>query len=284
MNKHTTLTPDVFDILKNKHTEKAFSGKYTDAVLEGSYLCRGCGIALFRADNKFHSGCGWPSFDESIAGNVKKNPDNDGRRTEILCAHCDSHLGHVFTGEKYTVKNTRHCVNSLSIEFAPDLTVLNTEEAIVAGGCFWGVQYLFQQLSGVLLTDVGYTDGKTANPTYNQVCSHQTGHVEAIRIVFDTKKLSYEDVIKYFMEIHDCTQIDGQGPDLGSQYLSRIYYFNDQQKLIAENIIKQLIVLGFSVATEIKPATVFWPAEEDHQDYYLKTGKAPYCHQRVKRF
>ncbi|OGT48216.1 MAG: peptide-methionine (S)-S-oxide reductase [Gammaproteobacteria bacterium RIFCSPHIGHO2_12_FULL_38_11] len=282
--KYATLTPDVLNILKNKHTEKPFSGKYNEIVKQGTYLCRGCGIALFRADNEFHSGCGWPSFDASLENNVKQIPDADGRRTEIICAQCCGHLGHVFTGEQFTAKNTRHCVNALAIEFVSDSRVLTTEEAIVAGGCFWGVQYLFQQLPGVLLTEVGYTGGTTANPTYNQVCSHQTGHVEAMRVVFDSQKLSFDDVIKYFMEIHDFTQTDGQGPDRGSQYLSRIYYFNNEQRLMAENIIQQLTERDFLIATEIKPASVFWPAEESHQNYYKKTKQAPYCHRRVKRF
>ncbi|MCX7120965.1 MAG: bifunctional methionine sulfoxide reductase B/A protein [Gammaproteobacteria bacterium] len=282
--KYDALTPNAINILKNKQTEKPFSGKYNEAVKQGTYLCRGCGIPLFRADNQFHSACGWPSFDASLDNHVKQVPDADGKRVEIICGQCSGHLGHVFTGENFTVKNTRHCVNALSIEFMLDSKVLATEEAIVAGGCFWGVQYLFQQLPGVLLTEVGYTDGTTANPTYNQVCSHQTGHVEAIRVIYDSKKISYENVIKYFMEIHDFTQTDGQGPDLGSQYLSRIYYFNEEQKSVAENIIQQLSTQAFSVATKINPVAVFWPAKDDHQHYYEKTKQAPYCHRRVKRF
>lgn len=283
-NKHATLTPDALDIIKNKHTEKPFSGKYSEKKLDGTYLCRGCGTALFRADNQFHSGCGWPSFDDAIKNNVTEIPDIDGRRTEIMCAHCNAHLGHVFSGEQFTPKNIRHCVNALAIEFVPDSRVLITDEAIVAGGCFWGVEYLFQQLPGVLLTEVGYTGGHAAYPTYNQVCTHQTGHVEALRVVFDSEKLSYKDVIKYFFEIHDPTQVDGQGPDHGSQYVSRIFYFNDAQKLIADDIKKELIARGFHVATEIKPVVIFWPAEDYHQDYYEKNNHAPYCHAWTKRF
>jgi peptide methionine sulfoxide reductase msrA/msrB len=282
--KYLSLTPETFAILKNKHTEKPFSGKYCDYTAQGSYLCRGCGLALFRADNKFHSSCGWPSFDDALKNNVKEIPDQDGMRTEILCAQCDGHLGHVFQGEQFTAKNKRHCVNSLSIEFAPTITVTQAEEAIVAGGCFWGVEHLFNALPGVLLTEVGYTEGHTANPSYFQVCSHATGHVEAVRIVFDPAVISYENVICYFMEIHDPTQNDGQGPDRGSQYLSRIYYFDDRQKNSAEKITQLLIEKNYKIATEIKPVSIFWPAEEDHQHYYEKTKHAPYCHQRVKRF
>ena len=282
--KYASLTPDVIAILKNKYTEKPFLGKYCDLVKQGTYLCRGCGLALFRADSKFHSSCGWPSFDDAIKNNVKEIPDQDGMRTEIVCAQCDGHLGHVFTGEQFTTKNTRHCVNSLAIEFVESLTVTQTEEAIVAGGCFWGVQHLLNALTGILVTEVGYTEGHTSYPTYFQVCSHTTGHVEAVRIVFDTALVSYENVIRHFMEIHDPTQSDGQGPDRGPQYLSRLYYFNKLQKNSAEKIIQLLVEKGYKIATEIKPVSVFWAAEEDHQHYYEKTKQAPYCHQQVKRF
>ncbi|OGT26362.1 MAG: peptide-methionine (S)-S-oxide reductase [Gammaproteobacteria bacterium RIFCSPLOWO2_02_FULL_42_14] len=284
MNKYAALAPSILDIIKNKYTEKPFSGKYCEKKYDGSYLCRGCGVVLFRADNQFHSSCGWPSFDDEISDSIKKIPDSDGRRTEIICAECNAHLGHIFVGEKFTAKNRRYCVNSLAIEFITDPAILKTEEAIVAGGCFWGVQYLFQQLPGVLLTEVGYTDGITQNPTYQQVCSHKTNHVEAMRVIFDTEKISYENIIKYFFEIHDPTQNDGQGPDRGSQYLSRIFYFNDTQKRIAEKLKKELVSHGFSVTTAIKPVVTFWPAEEDHQNYYRKTQREPYCHRRIKRF
>ncbi|MDP1575031.1 MAG: bifunctional methionine sulfoxide reductase B/A protein [Coxiellaceae bacterium] len=283
-DKYAALSPDILAILKDKHTEKPFSGKYCNHTENGTYLCRGCGIALFRANNQFHASCGWPSFDDSIKNNVKAMPDQDGIRTEIVCGQCAAHLGHVFHGEQLTTKNTRHCVNSCSLEFVPSLTVTQTEEAIVAGGCFWGVQHLLQSLKGVLLTEVGYTEGDTSYPTYFQVCSQTTGHVEAVRIVFDTTLLSYEDLIYYFMEIHDPTQQNGQGPDRGSQYLSRLYYFNDTQRMIAEKTICLLIEKNYEITTKIKPVSIFWPAEEDHQRYYEKTKQAPYCHQHVKRF
>lgn len=284
MHKYAALTPDVIHILKNKYTEQPFSGKYHNTFSKGSYLCCGCGAVLFHGDSQFHSGCGWPSFDDEVSGSIKRIPDIDGRRTEIVCACCEGHLGHVFTGEKFTDKNVRHCVNSLAIEFVKNTTVKKTEEAIVAGGCFWGVQYLLDQLPGVLLTEVGYTGGDVANPTYHEVCRNHTGHVEAVRVVYDAEKISYETIMKYFMEIHDPTQQDGQGPDRGSQYLSRIFYFDEKQKKIAHDIIQQLVQKGFDIATNIKPVKTFWPAEEAHQHYYEKNKLAPYCHHRVKRF
>ncbi|PIZ04490.1 MAG: peptide-methionine (S)-S-oxide reductase [Gammaproteobacteria bacterium CG_4_10_14_0_8_um_filter_38_16] len=284
MYKYASLTPNSLAILKNKNTEAPFSGKYHDVISQGSYLCRGCGAVLFRGDSQFQSSCGWPSFDDEIEGSVKRVVDIDGRRTEILCSQCDGHLGHVFLGEQFTKKNQRHCVNALAIEFVADQYVKKTDEAIVAGGCFWGIQYLFQKLSGILLTEVGYTGGHVVQPTYHQVCSHETGHVEAVRIIFDVEKINYEKIIQYFFEIHDASQVDGQGPDLGSSYLSRIFYFNDSQKTVAINIIKILEKKGLSVATTLKPVSPFWVAEADHQDYYKKTQTLPYCHRWVKRF
>ncbi len=284
MNKYATLTPTVSHILIDKGTEAPFSGKYISTVEQGSYICRGCGAVLFRADNQFQSSCGWPSFDDEIEDKIKRSPDADGRRTEILCAYCDGHLGHVFTGEGLTDKNLRHCVNSLAIEFVPDTDVTDTEEAILAGGCFWGIEHLFKQLPGVLLTEVGYTGGSSANPSYKQVCSKQTKHVEAARVVFDANKLSYEELLKFFMEIHDPTQKDGQGPDKGPQYLSVIFYLDEKQKTTAEHIISLLEDSGLTIATQIKEATIFWPAEDYHQEYYEKNNREPYCHRRVKRF
>lgn len=284
MNKYASLTPEVLHILRDKGTELPFSCKYDTEITQGTYLCRGCGHALFRADSHFSSGCGWPSFDDEIVNAIKREPDADGRRTEILCNYCESHLGHVFGGEGFTKKNTRHCVNSLAIEFVEDNEVVNTEEAILAAGCFWGVEYLLKKLPGVLKTEVGYIGGNVDNPTYQQVCTQQTGHLEALRVVFDPTRLSYETLLKYFFEIHDFSQEDGQGPDLGPQYLSAIFYFDNKQKRTAEHVIAELKNLGYQVATQLYEVSTFWSAEDYHQDYYTKTGKQPYCHIWTKKF
>ena len=284
IRKLKSLTPEVVHVIRDKGTEAPFSYQEHDEKKQGSYICRGCGLTLFRSKNKFHSGCGWPSFDDEISGAIKRETDGDGRRTEILCAHCDAHLGHVFIGEQFTQKNLRHCVNGCAIELVADKAVMQTDEAIVAGGCFWGVEHLFKQLAGVLLTEVGYIGGTTDHPSYEQVCSHATGHVEAVRVVFDSGKISYEAILKYFFEIHDSTQQNGQGPDIGSQYLSQIFYFDDVQKKVADHVITELKKKGFFVSTQLKSVVIFWPAEQYHQSYYEKHQKAPYCHHHVKRF
>lgn len=161
---------------------------------------------------------------------------------------------------------------------------LSTQEAIVAGGCFWGVQALLDQLPGVVKTEVGYTGGHKSHPTYQEVCKTDTGHFEATRIIYDPAILDYETLIKYFFEIHDPTQVDGQGPDIGSSYRSAIFYYDEQQKSIAEKVIQELRSKKYNVVTELLPVSIFWKAELYHQDYYAKTGKEPYCHVRVKRF
>lgn len=282
--KSMSLPVNLLHVIRDKGTEYPFTGEYNDFDGPGTYLCRQCGLALFRSESKFHSGCGWPSFDQNIPGNVKRVPDKDGMRTEILCARCDAHLGHVFTGEHQTPLNTRHCVNSLSLDYVKDLTVLDTNEAIFAAGCFWGVEYYFKKLPGVLITEVGYSGGHKENPSYEEVCHKKTGHLEAIRVVYDTAKINYEKICQFFFEIHDPTQTDGQGPDIGNQYLSVVFYYDDEQKKIAGELIERLKGQGLAVATKILPVSVFWPAEDYHQDYYEKTHKTPYCHRYVKRF
>lgn len=284
MHKAQTLAPETRHVLFDKGTEPPFSGEYCEEARRGTYLCRRCGLALYRADAKFISQCGWPSFDDEIPNAIYRQADADGRRTEILCARCGGHLGHVFSGEKYTAKNLRHCVNSLAVDFVKSETILDSEEAIVAGGCFWGVQALLDKLPGIVKTEVGYTGGRTNHPTYHDVCHSDTGHFEATRIVYDPAIVDYETVIKYFFEIHDPTQADGQGPDVGSSYRSAIFYYDDVQKENAEKLIQQLRQKNVAVVTQLHPATIFWKAEVYHQDYYVKTGKEPYCHSRVKRW
>ena len=279
------LTPEEERVIIYKGTEMPFTGKYNDFFKEGTYVCKRCGTPLYKSSAKFKSECGWPSFDEEIKGAVKRTPDPDGIRTEISCAKCGANLGHVFTGEQLTPKNTRFCVNSVSLNFVSATTAKPPmDTAIVAGGCFWGVEYYMHKIPGVISTEVGYIGGHLKNPTYKDVCSHTTGYAEAVRIVFDPAKTNYEAVTKMFFEIHDPTQVDRQGPDIGDQYRSEIFYLNTDQKMTAEKLIEILKTKGLKVATKVEPATTFWRAEDYHQQYYEKEGATPYCHRYVKRF
>jgi len=282
--KTASLPHDILNVVKDKGTERPFTGEYNDFGDAGTYLCRQCGLPLFYSQSKFHSGCGWPSFDDEIKNTVTRETDTDGRRTEILCARCHAHLGHVFTGEGLTAKNLRHCVNSLSLDFVPVADVKDTEEAIFAAGCFWGVEYYLQKLPGVLRTEVGYTGGHQSHPSYKEVCSGTTGHYEALRVLYDPTRLSYKDLVKYFFEIHDPQQKNGQGPDLGSQYHSAIFYYDDAQKKAALEVIAELEKMQYQLATQVLPVSVFWRAENYHQDYYTKMQKEPYCHRYEKKF
>ncbi|WP_131782020.1 bifunctional methionine sulfoxide reductase B/A protein [Legionella gresilensis] len=284
LDKTDSLTPLAERIICHKATEYPNTGIYNHLVGRGTYLCRRCGLALFRAESQFHSGCGWPSFDENIDEAIKQLPDQDGMRTEILCNRCDAHLGHIFVGEYLTQKNIRHCVNSASIDFVLDKTVLDTEEAIVAGGCFWGIDYFLKLIPGVLKVEVGYIGGTVQEPTYEQVCRGTSGHYEAARIVYDPSLVNYSDIIKRFFEIHDPTQRSGQGPDIGPQYQSAIFCYDDHQFLAAQALIQTLTSRGYNVATKLFEVMPFWAAEDYHQDYYAKHHKAPYCHRPELRF
>ena len=138
--------------------------------------------------------------------------------------------------------------------------------------------------NGVTSTKVGFTGGIKDNPTYEEVCSGKTHHLEAVEVTYDTQKTSYENLVKLFFETHDFTQTDGQGPDIGEQYKSVIFYSNDEQKKIAEKYIDILKNKGYKVATELRPAATFWQAEDYHQKYYEKNGHRPYCHVYRKIF
>jgi peptide methionine sulfoxide reductase msrA/msrB len=279
------LTPEEERVIVYKDTERPFTGKYNNFFEKGVYTCKRCGAALYLSDDKFKSDCGWPSFDDEIKGAVKRVPDPDGMRTEIICANCGAHLGHVFTGEGLTAKNTRHCVNSISLEFIPaKSSSAKSDTAIFAGGCFWGVEYYMHKIPGVISTETGYTGGNEENPSYQQVSSHTTNYAEAVRIVFDPSKTNYEEVAKMFFEIHDPGQLNRQGPDIGHQYRSAVFYRTMEQKLIAEKLIDILKHKGYKVVTEVVPAAKFWKAEDYHQQYYAKNGEMPYCHRYEKKF
>ncbi len=157
-------------------------------------------------------------------------------------------------------------------------------KAYYAGGCFWGVEHLFQTQTGVVSAVSGYMGGHVDNPTYEQVCTGRTGHLEVVEISYDPDQVSFEELTKYFFEIHDPTQANGQGPDIGPQYLSAVFTGSDEEREITQNLIGLLEDKGYNVATKVLPVDKFWIAEDYHQDYYLKMNKQPYCHFYQKRF
>ncbi len=304
---YRNLTPEEERVIVHKGTERPFNGKYNQHFETGVYTCRRCGAELFESSSKFRSDCGWPSFDDQIPGAVRQQPDPDGRRVEIICNNCGGHLGHVFRGEKLTPKDTRYCVNSISMDFltpeqraqrTADNTAANPqsaihnpqsgpsptpqppapERALFASGCFWGTEYHFQRVPGVISTTVGFTGGHVENPTYKQVRTGRTGHAETTEVLYDPSKVTYEQLARLFFETHDFTQLNRQGPDIGPQYRSAIFYLDGEQKQVAERLVRQLRRKGYKVKTEITPAGRFWPAEDYHQDYHNKKGDTPYCH------
>ncbi len=161
---------------------------------------------------------------------------------------------------------------------------INYKKAYFAGGCFWGVEYHLEKLGGVKSVASGYMGGTYKNPTYRDVIYKDTGHYESVEVLYDSKVTNYETLAKLFFEIHDPTQADCQGPDIGKQYRSVIFFDNDEEKMIAEKLIGILERKKLSIATKVLPVSKFYTAEEYHQNYYVKHKKQPYCHAYTKRF
>lgn len=275
--KHRKLTTREEDVIVGKGTEPPFSGKYEKHFEGGIYACRRCGAPLYKSESKFDSHCGWPSFDDELPGAVKRLPDPDGARTEIQCASCGAHLGHLFKGEHLTQKNTRHCVNSVSLEFIPREKV-RSETIVLGGGCFWCTEAAFSIVPGVISVAPGYAGGNGDNPTYNQVCSGLTGHAEVVRVEYLPATVPLEKLLDIFFTIHDPTQVNRQGNDRGSQYRSIILFTSGkQEKAVRKYMGAMAQGYGKPVTTEVKKLRKFYPAEESHREYYKKNPNQPYC-------
>lgn len=295
-NKKSTeqLTKLQFEVTQNCGTEPPFDNEFWNHKESGIYVDIISGEPLFSSIDKFDSGTGWPSFSRPIEPeNIVEMIDHSHhmQRVEVSSRNAQSHLGHVFN-DGVADASLRYCINSASLKFIPNaelarqgydqyLHLFNLEKAILAGGCFWGMEELLRKLPGVISTKVGYIGGNIDNPTYELVKTGTTGYAEAVEVVYDTTILSYNRLLEFFFQIHDPTTLNRQGNDSGTQYRSAIFLLNSQQQQIAGQVINMINDSGKwsgKVVTELNNAGRFYPAEEYHQSYLQHYPQGYSCH------
>ena len=292
------LSPEQYRVTQRNGTERAFTGEFWDHHEPGIYVDVVSGEPLFASVDKFDSGTGWPSFTAPIERDnvvTKRDFSMLFPRTEVRSAHAGSHLGHVFKDGPRRRGGLRYCINSAALRFVhrDDLEAQGYGEhgklfekednmsdyktAILAGGCFWGMQDLIRKQPGVVSTRVGYSGGENAHATYR----NHPGHAEAVEIVYDPAKTDYRALLEFFFQIHDPTTKDRQGNDKGSSYRSAIFYLDDEQKRIALDTVADVDASGLwpgKAVTEVTAASDFWEAEPEHQDYLLRIPHGYTCH------
>ncbi len=290
------LTPEQFRVTQQNATERPGTGMLLNTKAAGIYVDIVSGEPLFASADKYDSGCGWPSFARPIdpaSVTAKRDWSMLIPRTEIRSTGADSHLGHVFKDGPRSRGGLRYCINSAALRFVPRAAMAeqgyaayldqvedvpaDTERAVLAGGCFWGMQDLIRALPGVVSTRVGYSGGTVANATYR---NHGT-HAEAIEIVFDPARTDFRTLLEFFFQIHDPTTPNRQGNDRGVSYRSAIFYTDERQKAVAGETIADVDASGLwpgKVVTELSPVGDFWEAEPEHQDYLERKPNGYTCH------
>ncbi len=281
------LPADRYRVLFEDDTERPFSSPLNDEKGGGTFICAACFLPLFDSAHKFDSGTGWPSFWDALPGAVATRPDLTllMRRTEYHCSRCGGHQGHVFD-DGPAPTHLRYCNNGLALQYVPSGEPLpparaaDEQTAVFAGGCFWGVQAVFQHLRGVKSATSGYSGGHAGEASYAAVSRGDTGHAESVRVVYDPSQIYYGQLLRVFFAVaHDPTQLNRQGPDAGTQYRSAIFYVNDEQRRTAAAYVDQLErakPFAQPIVTQIVPLAAFYPAESYHQNYVAQHPHAIY--------